>query len=67
MSWLVYALSAQVFSRTEIDVFTKFVIGGAPRPWREEPGSLRVVAIETDTGSFQLHPEQGGVVVAMVE
>ncbi|CAN0294216.1 unnamed protein product [Pylaiella littoralis] len=57
----------RVFSRTEIDVFTKFVLGGAPGPWRAEPGPLKVVAINTGAGLVHLNPDDGGVVVAMVE
>lgn len=56
----------QVFSRTEIDIFPKFVVGGAPSPWRAEPGPLKVVAIDTGAGVVQLNSEEGGVVVAIV-
>ncbi|CAM9604552.1 unnamed protein product [Ectocarpus fasciculatus] len=57
----------RVFSRTEIDIFTKPVIGRAPNTWRAEPGPLKVVAIDTGAGLVQLNPEDGGVVVAMVQ
>lgn len=60
-------LCLQVFSRTEIDVFTKFPAVGVPIPWRAEPGPLKVVAVETGAGLVQLNPEEGGVVVARVE
>ncbi|CAM9183914.1 unnamed protein product [Ectocarpus sp. 8 AP-2014] len=57
----------RVFSRTEIDIFTKTVIDRPPSTWRVEPGPLKVVAIDTGAGLVQLNPKDGGVVVAMVQ
>ncbi|CAM9403362.1 unnamed protein product [Ectocarpus sp. 6 AP-2014] len=56
----------RVFSRTEIDIFTKTVIGRGLSTWGAEPGPLKVVAIDTGAGLVQLNPEDGGVVVAIV-
>lgn len=56
-----------MFSRTEIDVFTEFVVDGAPVPWKAEPGPLKVAAIDTGADLVQLNTEEGGVVVAIVE
>lgn len=66
MTVLLYALLLQVFSQTEIDIFTKYVIGEAPSKWRAAPGPLKVVAVDTGAGVVQLNPGDGGVVVAMV-
>lgn len=65
-SCLLFVSQLQVFSRTEIDIFTSYVIGRAPGTWRAGPGPLKVVAIDTGAGVMQLNPEDGGVVVAMV-
>lgn len=67
MDVLLYASLLQVFSKTEIDIFPKSVVAGAPSPWRTEPGPLKVVAIANAAGSIQLNPEDGGVVVAVVQ
>ena len=55
-----------MFSRTEIDVFRKYVIGQPPSTWRSAPGPLKVVAIDTGAGVVQVNAEDGGVVVATV-
>ena len=57
----------QVFSRTEIDIYPKSVMGQATSTWRTGPGPLTVVAVDTGAGVVQVNADDGGVVVAMVQ
>lgn len=38
-----------------------------PNLWARDPGPLKLVAIDTGAGRLMLDPENGGVVVAMVQ
>lgn len=65
--WLLFPLLImQVVSSTKVQL-SKVNVYGDPCPWALEPGPLKVVAIDTDTGLVHLNPEEGGVVAAVVK
>lgn len=56
----------QFISSTEIAITRAIGHDGLPVPWRAEPGSLKLIAIDTGAGVVKLNPEDGGVAVATV-
>ncbi|CAN0460866.1 unnamed protein product [Ectocarpus sp. 8 AP-2014] len=55
----------KVLSPTQISI-TKIFNDDNPYVWADEPGPLKIVAINTGGGSLALNPADGGVIIAEV-